>query len=179
MSEALDSLRAARSPTSTAMPRRCSASRPRWTPSKRRPRGAWRAASRMCTSGCPGRGGHPAAPWRGARCRRARRAAGPGADRARGVPVRRLQQVIDAVPWPRAGWVEEPLAATSALSPACAVRPQLALHLGRDAQGLLADKRPALLVPLRHLAPAVWALGRETAATGVVSAVQACDIRWA
>jgi hypothetical protein len=41
-----------------------------------------------------------------------------------------------------------------------------------------ADQRPALLVPLRHLTPVAWALGHETAATGVVSAVQACDTRW-
>ena len=41
-----------------------------------------------------------------------------------------------------------------------------------------ADQRPAVLVPLRHLAPVAWALGRETAAMGVVTAVQACDARW-
>ena len=41
-----------------------------------------------------------------------------------------------------------------------------------------ADQRPALLVPLRHLAPVAWALGGETAATGIASAVKACEARW-
>jgi hypothetical protein len=41
-----------------------------------------------------------------------------------------------------------------------------------------ADQRPALLVPLRHLEPVAWALGGETAVTGVASAVRACEARW-